>query len=236
MFRKRGKGPERVADSPIPSSRLRHPFQGKRLRLQSIEWTDRLATLADRGQSGSHGNPSSAETEKLEAGDALPDQQRVNVSLRLEGPYFSPADPSRYGIVVCLVAGTGISGAVAIAAAFNERTRAEHERNIDTNKPLPKPQWRRCIIVWSVKATDDIPLPFIEPRAQGLELRRFRTGPGYARVDLRSELTELAKGGERTWVYVSGPNAFIDAGQEACLAVKRVRGVDLDFYCARWDI
>lgn len=44
-----------------------------------------------------------------------------------------------------------------------------------------------------------------------------------------SEATETSK----SWVYISGPNAFIEAGEEACRA-RHSRGVDC--YGARWDI
>ena len=40
------------------------------------------------------------------------------IGVRAEGQYFTPADPARYHTVVCIVAGTGISGALAIIGAF----------------------------------------------------------------------------------------------------------------------
>jgi hypothetical protein len=40
----------------------------------------------------------------------------MSISLRLEDPYFTPTDPARYQTVVCLVAATDISGALAIQA------------------------------------------------------------------------------------------------------------------------
>jgi len=35
------------------------------------------------------------------------------------------------------------------------------------------------------------------------------------------------------WVYISGPNAFIAAGEAAC---KKRRGRGVECYGAKWDI
>ena len=60
--------------------------------------------------------------------EMLMDNASVPISLRLEGPFFTPANPSHYHTVVCLVEGAGVSGALAIASAFQELER--FERNI----------------------------------------------------------------------------------------------------------
>ena len=157
----------------------------------------------------------------------------IDIALRLEGPYFSPADPSRYDTVVCLVAGTGVSGALAIAAAFNAAAVGDSEA-----REPPTRKWRRCIIMWSVKEPDDIKLPFIEPKAEGLELRKYLTGPGRTRVDMGQALSEICvkgkKEGGRSWVYISGPNKYIESAKEACKEVKQQ--AELDIYAASWDI
>jgi NAD(P)H-flavin reductase len=67
--------------------------------------------------------------------------------MRLEGPYFTPANPERYETVICLVAGTGVSGALAIAAAF-QAGRADA-------------LWSRCVLIWTVRESDFVDLPFI---------------------------------------------------------------------------
>ena len=164
----------------------------------------------------------------------MPYNRGVGVALRLEGPYFSPADTSRYDTVVCLVAGTGISGAIAIAAAFNASAQNAKECGEMGDKGHMASRWRRCVIVWSVKETDDIELPFIQPMAEGLELRKFLTGPGRKRVDLSKELGEITKEGGRTWIYSSGPSSFINAGKAACQTVQL--SVDVDYYAASWDV
>lgn len=56
------------------------------------------------------------------------------ISLRLEGLYFTPADPSRYQTVVCLVAGTGISSGKSLVKSIKKGR-----------------SWTRCIVLWSVR-------------------------------------------------------------------------------------
>jgi len=199
--------------------------------MQSTQWTGRLAGLTD--QYTPHRQATLSQTSNLESGQ-MPYSRGVDVALRLEGPYFSPADASRYDTVVCMVAGTGISGAIAIAAAFNASAQNAKECGENGDKVHTASRWRRCVIVWSVKETDDIELPFIQPMAEGLELRKFLTGPGRKRVDLSKELGEIAGGGGRTWIYISGPSTFINAGKAACQAVES--SVDIVYYAASWDV
>lgn len=245
LFRKRGN-PDAIPLEKPPNKYLRltsRLFRGKKQRIQSTQWTQRLAGLVDQQQRHSADVDSNPHSNSLTAANhQLP---RIAVSLRLEGPYFSPADPSRYETVICFVAGTGISGALAIATAFAERHRTvpavlavEKQQLIEPppagSRSLP---WRRCIIVWSVKATEEVPLlPFINASTtEGLELKTYPTGPGRKRVDLRHTLSEIqsqdSPPGGRTWVYISGPKAFITAGEEACRAVGGV-----DCFAASWDI
>ena len=235
LFRKQGKTPraDYVAATPLPwHQRI---FRGKNQRIQSTQWTARLAALADEHRpdlAKEHPHDIDMDVEKSTA-TFDPEEIKIPVALRLEGPYFSPADPFRYNTVICLVAGTGISGAIAIAAAFN------HAATNDNNETTTPPRkWRRCIIIWSVKESDDIDLPFLEPKAQGLELRRCLTGAGRDRVDLTQALSEIClkvKGETgRSWVYTSGPNRYIESAKEACKRVKQQ--TELDFYAASWDI
>ena len=101
---------------------------------------------------------------------------QINVSLRLEGPYFSPAEPFCYETVVCLVAGTGISGAIAIARAFIEIQNSSEPAitaRMDPSAPPKKaigdysPNCKRCIVVWSVREKDYVDLPFFKSELVG---------------------------------------------------------------------
>ena len=232
LFRKQGgKPPSTTAVVPLPL--YKRILRDKKRRKQSTQWTARLAALVDEQQ---------PELSKRQ-GDSNIDMERspatfatgagcINVALRLEGPYFSPVDPYRYDTVVCLVAGTGVTGAISIAAAFNYA--ATNDSNNSTPKVSPLRKWRRCIIIWSVKESEDIELPFLEPKAEGLELRKCLTGPGRSRVDLGQALSDICvkergEGGS-SWVYISGPDRYVDSGREACQEVQR--HVELDFYAA----
>ena len=201
------------------------------MRIRSTQWTQRLAELADSWPTNSQ--PSVPNLSRLESGHTT-NRGGVELALRLEGPYFSPADMFRYDTVICLVAGTGISGAVAIASAFNAFEVDQPSPEKHQTKPKADRLWRRCIVMWSVRETDDIELPFIQPMAEGLELRKFLTGPGRERVDLGSELAGAVKRDDRTWVYISGPAAYINAGKAACQTTQSL--ANLEYYAASWDI
>ena len=233
LFRKQGgKGPSSAAVVPLPL--YKRILRGKKKRKQSTQWTARLAALVDEQQPemSKRQSDSNIDMERSLA-PFTPIAGGINVALRLEGPYFTPADPYRYDTVVCLVAGTGVTGAISVAAAFNYA--ATSDSNNSTPKVSPLRKWRRCIIMWSVKESEDIELPFLEPKAEGLELRKCLTGPGRSRVDLGQALSEICvKGGREggcSWVYISGPDRYVDAGREACQEVQR--HTELDFYAAR---
>ena len=69
------------------------------------------------------------------------------------------------------------------------------------------------------------------------------TGPGRPRLDMQeairratsaepgSLVTDDGVSGKKTWVYISGPKPFMDAGKKACEAVEGV-----DVYAPSWDI
>lgn len=64
-------------------------------------------------------------------------------------------------------------------------------------------------------------------------MRSHLTGKGHERLDAREAVREIC--GEdgpppsRTWVYISGPNAFIEAGERVC------REAGVGFFGARWS-
>jgi hypothetical protein len=150
-----------------------------RQRKSSAQWTDRLAEFSKEAK---HDHDTSVGLD----GNANTSLARGEpVSLRLEGPYFTPADPSRYRTVVCFVAGTGVSGALAISGAFKELERQSAcARKPGSKYRRPKctvggdfemttanskagsvvsfrrePMWIRCIVVWIVREDTYIDLP-----------------------------------------------------------------------------
>lgn len=92
--------------------------------------------------------------------------------LRLEGPYFTAANPMAYETIVCLVAGTGITGALAIAEAFQAHRknwkRPSHfgatDRNASSEVPNndQRQRWSRCVVIWTVRADDYVEIPKIQ--------------------------------------------------------------------------
>ena len=62
----------------------------------------------------------------------------------------------------------------------------------------------------------------------GLEVRPFLTGKGRDRMKMEESINSITENGGRTWVYLSGPNMFIEAGEKAC------RRSGVDFFGARW--
>jgi len=258
LFRKSRRGDPAAVQAPEaletkseqahPLTRMFSPKEwpcfGKR-RVTKCQWTDKLAHLAEKPG----GRPGTS-------GEGL---QKANTSIRLEGPYFTPADPAKYEVVVCFVAGTGISGALAIASAFAAREDDE-DLNLDESRigsndahdliaeragKQRRTGWRRLIICWSVRAEEYIDLPFASlSKRPGLEFRPFLTGEGRPRIDIPAVL-QTVKGekpdkmectspdGEKessVWSYISGPNAFIVDAELACKAAG------VDYYGARWDI
>lgn len=194
--------------------------QGKR----SKQWTNKLASLVDEESVSAH--PPS-----LKAADSENQHQRISpptysTTLRLEGPYFTPANPASYETVICLVAGTGISGAIAIAAAFNaNQTKYKETTTSDEHA------WKRCVVLWSVRELDFMDLPFFQKTTPGLEVRPHLTGNGRQRLDAKEAITDICENqpSEKTWVYISGPNPFIEAGEKVC------RELGVGYFGARWS-
>lgn len=140
----------------------------------TFEWTDKLASTVDgtkpllgfRDNNQPTSPPFIVRTGKIEFPTCS--SQNADVPFRLEGPYFTVADPSRYKTVICIVAGTGVSGAIAIARAFLEQKRqqaavlqigSEWEAN---DNPAATSIWERCVIIWSVRADAYMNLPYME--------------------------------------------------------------------------
>ncbi|KAI4119553.1 MAG: hypothetical protein LQ345_000550 [Seirophora villosa] len=147
------------------------------------EWTGKLAGALDekiieraRAHSG---------------GQELQLDTSLDLALRLEGPYFSPADPSKYHTVVCLVAGTGISGAMAIAGAFSALQERRQSAASQPARSIPHgPVWRNCFVNWSVRENDYVDLPHIG-QSLGVDFQINLTGPGRPRPDMKKIISDV---------------------------------------------
>jgi hypothetical protein len=190
LFRKRGitatipKPELKTGFIPIFMTRLRHGGH-------STQWTNKLAGFAQDEDASRSSMTTNRDSDTYVPGKGLP------VSIRLEGPYFTPAETYRYNTVVCIVAGTGISGALAIAGAFKElekqstsntvstnsnnilaiskegslETKSEMERKSSFTSNNGTHRWTRCIIIWSVREDHYIELPELESKFYLIELR-----------------------------------------------------------------
>ena len=151
---------------------------------KATQWTDRLASLADeeegKAKAGENGTvtPLSGLETHIGFSDPVTDFE-VNTPLRLEGPYFTAANPRAYKTVICLVAGTGLSGAIAITAAFQAQRKGlppVPEASMPTTAPacsaaaMNNDHWDRCIVIWSVRESDFVDMPFFNGRPVRLPL------------------------------------------------------------------
>lgn len=118
---------------------------------KATQWTNRLGSLVDEdvGSARTDDKEASAGTNVLGWPDV--EARRADTELRLEGPYFTPANPEQFRTVICFGAGTGLSGCLAIAAAFNARHASK-------NSGI----WQRCIVIWSVRERDYVDMPFFD--------------------------------------------------------------------------
>ena len=164
LFRKRGSdGP-----SAIPIEQRRQA---------NMQWTNKLASIIDEEQGKLN------EDESQVVVNADPSRPSVQTALRLEGPYFTFANPSAYRTAICLVAGTGLSGALAIASAFVAQNNVPTANTKGKSSGLggpdntigpscstdgtlrPAPRWDRCVVVWSVRESQYADMPFFHSKS-----------------------------------------------------------------------
>ncbi|KAL8721672.1 MAG: hypothetical protein Q9181_007656 [Wetmoreana brouardii] len=226
LFRKARAGvspQDDVRSRPWLSSLI---FGRSRKLVKGTEWTERLTSSLDRNVNKQGYNQWEGRKEDIYTSSDL--------DLRLEGPYFSPADPSRYHMVVCIVAGTGVSGAVAIAAAFHTSQRLHSAGGAPSpDSSRPKSTWQKCLIAWSVREKDYIDLPCLE-QSPNLEIQLCLTGPGKPRQNIKKIMAEARNTvgpGAAIWAYISGPKGFTENAKTVCKAMPCV-----DYHAASWDI
>ena len=119
---------------------------------KSGQWTNKLCRLIDEEHSlsGAYPIPSVNHFSKPE----------TKIKVRLEGPYFKTTNLHAHKTVVCLVAGTGLSGAIAIAKAFRAQNSKCCSDKVDME--VRKQTWKRCIIIWVVRDENFVNLPHWE--------------------------------------------------------------------------
>jgi hypothetical protein len=226
-----------------------------RAQQSKLQWTDKIANLVNVTTMekvvtplASPLNHSGCEAPHPGLADDCPVaiSSAANTAVRLEGPYFTSVNPAKYSCTICLVAGTGISGAIAIAGAFAERQRTRAEVTTDSSSSTATQTrarpggfgWQRCIIVWTVREEDHIDLPLLNGSGRsfgdGLELRTHLTGEGRPRLDAKATIqnimreagiseeiggTKMMRRQKQVWVYISGPDGFVTTAETACKAL-----------------
>lgn len=153
----------------------------------------------------------------------------------MEGPYITPHNPfDKNDSILCIVGGTGITGALSLAEYYQTG---------------PDSPVARFGIVWSLKEYEQIDLPEVEKLKQHskhVEMTTHLTGPARTRINFEQivrdwqqtrKVEDIAKG--KTWIYFSGPDAFMNIGETACVQWNDIVTSEQDkveWYCARWDV
>lgn len=173
-----------------------------------------------------------------------------NIDVRVEGPYI-PLEADFYSAdhIVCIVGGTGLTGAYSLALWW-----LDHR---------PKDDKAQFTLIWTVRNRDTARLrewDELEERVRqfgnGMQLHLHLSSES-GRIDaagaLRSAFTRSnEKGGingQKAWIYVSGPAGFLDSAEDACVLLaselrkarkaRRDTGLTIDrvyHYIARWEV
>jgi len=166
LFRKSG-----ILEPTITSKKAEHKFtpiifgisRKLRQRKSSSQWTDRLAYYASEDNATEVTLTNSDTEQKNIPKKSCKDEP---VDLRFEGLYFTPADPARHKTVVCIIAGTEVSWAMAIAGAFEEIERQSAtiptKESITTprcsigieNEALSHHERQLCYLIWKGQGLD----------------------------------------------------------------------------------
>ncbi|GAB7346183.1 hypothetical protein MBLNU457_4924t1 [Dothideomycetes sp. NU457] len=229
---------------------LRVPTTGKPEKQQAKEWTTKIQRLVDPVEKTSQtdleiGNGLTVEPkdERKLSGETLAGTCSRTIKLRIQGPYTIPHSPfNRYDAVLCVIGGTGISGALSLANTYIALKMS--------GKPCLT---QRFSILWSLRDTEDADLVDVSnmlalaAKAEiDVVLEKHITGTGRSRLDFTTALPQRLAGEESTWVYFSGPDGLMNAAEQACIDFKSARrradkaakisSPRLDWYCAKWDV
>ncbi|PSK37292.1 hypothetical protein B9Z65_2034 [Elsinoe australis] len=222
----------------------RVPNMSRQEKKQAKEWTTRLTALIPE-------QVEAMETNEISAARTSPTTQ---IRLRLEGPYPLSHRPfEAYSHVLCVVGGTGITGALTLAEMFIERCRDAKTISEVAVSPF---MTTKMTILWTLKEAEDADLADVRhiknlARQVGADLvfEKHLTGPERQRLDVAASIKHFLdeSNGEKsdmqygtsTWVYFSGPSKLMEAGEAACFEIregKKYGGNELEWYSARWDV
>ncbi|KAJ4404329.1 hypothetical protein N0V82_010524 [Gnomoniopsis sp. IMI 355080] len=216
----------------------------KSSKSEQREWTWKLSRLVESQQ------------DARQAGKLVP----CDILCRVEGPYI-PSGPAAYEVaarVVCLVGGTGLTGAYSLAmwwSRWRARDIGSHFTLVwtvrDRDTAVHLREW--LVLVGIVEGIPNMTLKLhvssecgrIDP---GQELRRALVASSSSSSFEEEESEVTSKENKReasAWAYVSGPAGLLAAAEDACLALKQAvtRGQAggelavsrLDYYLAKWE-
>lgn len=176
---------------------------------------------------------------------------RREVGMRVEGPYY----PSDVGFavasrVICIVGGTGLTGAYSLAMWWLKHRFQDAQAEFQ--------------LVWTVRHNNTINIrewKELEDTVASVPNMTIRVhvSSESGRIDTEGYLQETLSTGSRStpvpdmrhkaWVYVSGPESLLSSTEVACLAIRRkVRDrqrqqgshswlvADLEWYSAKWEV
>lgn len=172
----------------------------RKKRVMKKQWTWKVGKLASKVNDGDE--PSGTK----------------NLRVRVEGPYSPPdRDFETADRVICLVGGTGVTGALSLANWFLTHRMQESKAlftvvwTIRNASIALLPEWQH-LIVRSTETTGRLRL-------------RTHVSSEYGRLNvdeaLRSEVTgdgQAAHGS--AWVYISGPAGFLTASEDVCCDIE----------------
>ncbi|KAG8166151.1 hypothetical protein KVR01_004703 [Diaporthe batatas] len=185
-------------------------------------------------------------------GALVPDVgSRKEVEVRVEGPYY----PSDVGFayaskVICIVGGTGLTGAYSITLWWLKNRARESQAELH--------------LVWTVRHNDTTnvrewrELKGWVSSVPNMTLRAHVSSES-GRIDTQELMREVLSAGStgttlpdkshKAWVYISGPESLLNSTEIACLATRRkVRTcsrqqgsqswlvADLEWYSAKWEV
>lgn len=204
---------------------------------------------------------------EFQATTTNPDIQQQDLKIRVEGPY-APGEVNEFetaDLVVCVVGGTGLTGAYSLAHWWLENRK--NDRNA------------RFVLVWTVRHRETADLAEWKSLVQQVQQSdtnmhlQLHVSSEQGRLDMQKTLRDCLsvspsntneKDGQRdrrslprqsAWIYASGPAGMLDAADDACIdlqcELKRQRKQSktengsgeaglavarIDRYIAKWEV
>ena len=243
---------------------ITHPVQSYNMVFPGISKIQNHAFTAAKVGSGTEGSvfllqrsqgkvPKKLDKEwTWKLGSVVPEVgSRREVEIRVEGPYY----PSDEGFavaskVICIVGGTGLTGAYSLALWWlknrSQDARAEFQLvwTVRYNNTTNIREWREL-----ENMVASVPNMTI----------RVHISSVFGRIDAEVYLRKILLTGSRSttalstrhkaWVYISGPESLLKSTEIACLATRRSVGnsprqqdsqpwnvEDLEWYSAKWEV